>query len=233
MKMGASSEKLKELIMNRAELYSFLSRIYMQEVDKELLENMKRSGKPINIDDTEMARAYNKLRDILERSQINQEYIENLEADYASLFLGIGKDPAHPYESVYLTQGRIIMGEPRDEVLRMYRKEGLQKVDWFKEPEDHIAIELEFMAFLCLKMEEALNRGTRDIGLRLIETQMDFFEKHLKSWIPKFCDDIVKYASKYDFYQAMADITKRYILLEETTLLQMAKELKNNLRAVE
>jgi putative dimethyl sulfoxide reductase chaperone len=231
--MGASLEKLKELIINRTELYSFLSRIYMQEVDKELLEKLKLSSKPISIDDAEMARAYNKLREILERSQINEEYIENLAADYASLFLGIGKDPAHPYESVYLSQDRIIMGASRDEVLKMYLKEGLQKVDWFKEPEDHIAIELEFMAFLCLKMQEALNRGTRDIGLRLIQAQIDFFEKHLKSWVPKFCDDIVKHASKYDFYQAMADITKRYILLEETTLLQMAKELRNHLMAVE
>jgi putative dimethyl sulfoxide reductase chaperone len=227
--MGASLEKLKELIINRAQLYSFLSRIYMQEVDEELLKNMKLNSKPINIDDTEMARAYNRLREILERSPVNEDYIENLEADYASLFLGIGRDPAHPYESVYVSQDRVIMGEPRDDVLRMYLKEGLQKVDWFKEPEDHIAIELEFMAFLCLKMQEALNRGTRDIGLRLIETQRDFLEKHLKSWVPKFCDDIVKHASKYDFYQAMADITKRYILLEETTLLQMDKELKKSL----
>jgi putative dimethyl sulfoxide reductase chaperone len=230
--MGASLEKLTELIKNRAQLYSFFSRIYMREVDEELLLNMKRSI-PINIDDTEMAGAYNKLREILERSQINEEYIENLAADFASLFLGIGRYPAYPYESVYLSQEGIIMGESRDKVLKMYLKEGLQKMDWFKEPEDHIAIELEFMAFLCLKMQEALSAGSLDTVLRLIETQRDFFEKHLKSWVPKFCDDIIKHAFKYDFYQAMANITKRYILLEEATVLQMAKELKNDLMAVE
>jgi anaerobic sulfite reductase subunit A len=227
--MAVSLEKLEELTVKRAELYSFLSRIYMEEVDRDLLENMKRSCKSINISDTEMARAYNNLSEMLGKSEINQEYIENLAADYASLFLGIGRDPAHPYESTYLSQDRIIMGEPRDEVLRMYRTEGLEKVVCFKEPEDHIAIELEFMAFLCLKTQQALNRATGDLGLGLMETQIEFFEKHLKSWIPRFCDDIVKHASKYDFYQAMADITKRYLLLEGETLLQMVKELRNHL----
>lgn len=225
-------EKLQELNKNRAGLYSFLSRIYRQEMDKELLENMK-SSKPLNIDDAEMACACNKLRKILERGPINEEYVENLEADYASLFLGIGRYPVHPYESVYLSEDRVIMGESRDDVLRMYFREGLQKVDSFKEPEDHIAVELEFMAFLCGQLQEALSRGTKDTGQRLIEVQKDFFEKHLKSWVPEFCDDIVMHASQYDFYQAMANITKRYILLEETTLLQISEALKNYRTALE
>lgn len=218
-------EKLKKLIGNRARLYSFLSRIYRQEMDKELLESMK-SSRPVNIDDAEMACACNRLREILERSPVNDEYVENLEADYASLFLGVGRYPAHPYESVYLSREGIIMGESRDEVLRIYFREGIQKTDWFKEPEDHIAVELEFMAFLCLRLQEALNCGTRDMRLRLIEVQREFFEKHLQSWVPVFCENIVKNASRYGFYQAMADITRRYILLEETTLLQIAEELK-------
>lgn len=218
-------EKLQELNKNRAGLYSFLSRVYRQEMDKALLENIK-SSNPLNIDDAEMARACNKLREILERTPINEEYVENLEADYASLFLGIGRYPAHPYESVYLNKDRVIMGESRDDVLRIYMQEGLQKADWFKEPEDHIAVELEFMAFLCMQLQEALSRGTSDRVLSLIEAQKDFFEKHLKSWVPEFCDDIVKNAIQYDFYQAMADITKRYILLEETILFQIAEDLK-------
>ena len=49
--------------------------------------------------------------------------------------------------------------EPRDEVVGFYGKERLRRVEWFKEPEDHVAIEFEFMAYLCLKEKETLEVG--------------------------------------------------------------------------
>lgn len=226
--MEASLEEVKELTMSRTKFYSFLSRIYREEVDQELLEHMKHRSTSIAIDDPEMAREYDKLRTFLERIEINKEFIEDLAADYASLFLGIGRYPAHPYESVYQSKEGIVMREPRNEVLRIYHREGLQKVECFKEPDDHVAIELEFMAYLCLKMKETLDRQDIEEGLRLLEFQNDFLSKHLKAWVPQFCDDIIKGSSKYDFYKTIGEITKRYIVLEERTVVQLTKELKNH-----
>jgi len=200
--MAASLGELKELIMNRAQLYSFLSKIYREEVDQELLEGMKQMSRSINIEDPEMAGGYDTLRTFLEKIKINEELIEDLAADYASLFLGIGRHPAHPYESVYL--------------------------EWFKEPDDHVAIELEFMAYLCLKVKEAIDKQDIEEGVRMFEVQNDFLSKHLKAWVPQFCDDIIKGSSKYDFYQAIGEITKRYIVLEERTVVQLTRELKNH-----
>ena len=41
--------------------------------------------------------------------------------------------------------------EPRDRVLSAYWNAGVNKTKEFTEPEDHIAIELQFMEYLCRK----------------------------------------------------------------------------------
>lgn len=55
---------------------------------------------------------------------------------------------AYPFESVHTSPKRLMMQEARDEVLAVYRSEGLDKLPSWKESEDHIALELEFMAVL-------------------------------------------------------------------------------------
>ena len=223
---------LKEMTVNRAKIYSYFSKIYRGEVNQELLGIMKHSSKPI-IDDHEMSIAYNELRNFLEEIEINNELVEDLAADYAASFLGIGRHSAHPYESVYLSEDRIVMREPWYEVLKAYHSKGLQKVEWFLEPEDHVAIQLEFMSCLCLKMKEALDKEDTEEVLKYFEAQNNYLNKHLIVWIPQFCDDIVKGSTKYDFYKIMGAITKRYILLEERTIAQLTKRLRHLLEGIQ
>ena len=54
-----------------------------------------------------------------------------------------------------------MMQEARDEVLAVYRSEGLDKLPSWKESEDHIALELEFMAVLGDRIVTAARRPTR------------------------------------------------------------------------
>ena len=224
--MKTSLEDMKELMINRAKLYSFFSRIYREEVDKELLDRLKVNSDLKDIDDPEMVKRYSDLRKFLQNKEFTGEFLDDLAADYADLFLGIGKHPAHPYESVYRSEDHIVMREPRSEVLKIYSSEGLQKVDEFKEPEDHIAIEFEFMAYLCLKIKDTLDSNDKAGSLKLLKAQNDFLEKHLLSWIPSFCDDIVNGSAKYDFYKSMGAITRRYLVIDGETMSKLIKEMK-------
>ena len=137
--MASTSEQRKKLVTDRARVYSFLSRIYREEVDKKFLCRMKEGFNSVDCKDAELSRAYNNLRIFLNRIEIDDQLVTDLASDYADLFLGIGKHPAHPYESVYRGGNGTIMGKPRDEVVGFYGKERLRRVEWFKEPEDHIA----------------------------------------------------------------------------------------------
>jgi anaerobic sulfite reductase subunit A len=48
------------------------------------------------------------------------------------------------------------MQEARDQVVALYRAKGLDKVAELELPEDHIALEFEFMAHLCQEMQSAV-----------------------------------------------------------------------------
>jgi putative dimethyl sulfoxide reductase chaperone len=66
------------------------------------------------------------------------------------------------------------MQGPYHEVLALYSAEVLHKPDYFPEPEDHLAIELEFMVFLCRISSEALQAGVLARSLEYLAKQRLF-----------------------------------------------------------
>ena len=221
--METSLQKLKDTASLRAGLYSLFSRIFREEADKTLLKSMKdkleKSDLSVILQDTAQGPAFKSgfynLKEFFTKKDINSVLLEELASDYASLFLGTGKNPAHPYESVHLSEERIIMRKPWNDVRRIYQELGLIKEKTFTQPEDHIAVELDFMAHLCLEMQSAIDKGETESVDRLIKTQQDFLKNHLALWVPEFCDDILKGSSENGFYGAVAQILREFILLEQ------------------
>jgi len=190
---------------------------------------MKDKNQQFNFDDLELAEGFNKLRRFLDEVETNDETIEELAADYASLFLGIGKHSAHPYESTYLSKDKIVMQSPWRQVLSTYQKQGLGKASGVKEPEDHIGLELEFMFHLCQRMNKALNRNSIRQALFILDAQEDFLLNHLGAWTADFCDDILRGSTRFDFYGAIALITKRFVALEKEHIDTYRKRFKPKL----
>ena len=153
-----------------------------------------------------------------------QEMETALAAEYAALFLNAGKRSVHPFESVYTSAGRLVMQKARDEVLAAYRQAGLAQSEEFKEPEDHIALELEFMADLCRKLSRALAEGDRLACLAFLARQREFLDTHLLIWVPAFCNDLGK-ASSSDFYRGIATLTAEFIQSEREAIPALIEEL--------
>ena len=204
-------------LLLRASVYGFLSFIYRKEVDKALLERIKDTVNSNDLGQELDGQGYADLRDFFDGVEISQHLVEELAADFASLFLGIGDQPAHPYESVYLGADALVSQEPRRKVLDIYRREGLQRMAWFNEPEDHIAIELEFLEYLCRKAAKLLDEGNLDEATRVLGVQTEFLNEHLRSWVPRFCDAVIAGSANFGFYPAIAKITKRFIESEAET----------------
>jgi anaerobic sulfite reductase subunit A len=148
----------------------------------------------------------------------------DLAADYAGLFLGAGGKHVHPSESYYVTKGQLLMQQPRDEVLKLYRAMGVDKVGEFKEPEDHVALELQFMAHLCDKTTAALKRGNFGGVRRYLVVQRNFLDEHLGKWVPKLASDMLK-LSKHEFYRAIAKITKAFVALDKELVADIEETL--------
>jgi TorA maturation chaperone TorD len=217
--------KLKDLISNRVSMYIFLARIYRVEVDQELLDQMIKMDLSLEVEVPEINEGYRILKGFLENLRDNT--LTDLAVDYARILLGAGlagAEGAYPYESVYTSPKRLLMQDARDQVLKIYREEGLDRVKEFKEPEDHIAIELEFMAYLCEKTTEALDDRNKGGAQSYLKKQRDFLEKHLLTWAPAFCSDIERCARE-DFYKAVAMITTGYLDLEKELIGQIIDEI--------
>ncbi len=104
-----------------------------------------------------------------------------LKATEASPTLG-GEAP--PYESQY---GRLNLGQQSEEmadIAGFYRAFGLKAPE--KERVDHLAVELEFMAFLALKEAWALHSGEPERALEVRTAQTRFVADHLARWVPVF-----------------------------------------------
>lgn len=213
------------LISNRAAFYTFLARLYQVEVDQPLLDQMHELDLNITADEEDIDEGYKLLGNYLR--QRNTDVLTDLAVDYSRVFLGAGivdGKAAFPYESVYTSPEHLIMQDARDQVLEFYYREGLDKSDSLDYPEDHIGLELEFMAYLCKKTCDSLISSDPSSAKRLLETQKAFLREHLMNWVPDFCADIEKH-SQTNFYLALAKITRGLLKMESSIVNQIIEEL--------
>ena len=220
-----STAELKKLISNRGSTYGFLARIYRVEVEQELLEQMDRMSLPVEVDLPEISEGYRMLKGFLEH--LTGSTLTDLAVDYAGIFLGAGgmENRTYPYESLYTSPDRLVMQDARDQVLKLYREEGLDRAEEFNEPEDHIAFELEFMSYLCQKTTKALKDGDKSEALGCLKKQKGFLEEHLLPWVPPFCNDVQRLAQG-DFYKAVAKITVGYLSMEKDLIGELVDEIQ-------
>ena len=134
-------------------------------------------------------------------------------AEFAALLLNMSADPVFPYESVYASSEHLMMQKARDEVLAAYRSRGFERADGLSIPEDHVGIELEFMARLCQEELEALSAGNEGATESARAAQREFCERHLARWVPQLCDDLERRA-KSGLYRGLAQMTRQFLAFE-------------------
>ncbi len=132
---------------------------------------------------------------------------EQLSVDHAELFLGPFNLIAAPYGSVYLEKNRQVMGDTTIGVLKIYQEAGLSVDE--KEPPDHVAIELEFMSYLCIREAASRAAGKAADAEKFLGWQKAFFQSYL-SWLPSLCETI-RTGTKSPFYLSLADCLALFI----------------------
>ena len=167
----------------------------------------------------ELQDAVNRYRKAAEH--IFPEDIDRLEYEYNRLFVGPTSLIAPPYESVYRTEDHLVMGETTLDVRRAYREANLRVRETFKEPEDHIATELEYLAELQGRCLDALEEDDIREVQRLMHQEQSFTENHLLLWVPEFCKRI-REGARMEFFSALADVLSLFVGKD----MDILKELK-------
>ncbi|MBR2789496.1 MAG: molecular chaperone TorD family protein [Eggerthellaceae bacterium] len=220
----AGLAEIAQLCKQRADTYGLLSRLYHSEVDQDLLDRMKTMRFPRTTGNDKLDEGYRLIAKYLSNTWTNS--VMDLAREYVRIFIGHGNDAfaaAYPYESVYTSEKRLMMQAARDEVLAIYRSYGMDKDPSWKEAEDHIGLECEFMRVLCLRTADALRRVNTDAAWNLLDAQRNFLEDHLLSWSGMMTKDMRKFA-KTDLYRGLASVTDGFFHAEKELLDEMLSD---------
>lgn len=195
-------------VAERSGMYRLLARLYRCEADEALLEQLNALTFPSAEGD--LGRGWAMLGAWLKNRGGSAQ--EALAVDYAAAFLAAGSADgagAIPCESVYTSPKKIYMQEAWEAVCAVYAEAGLGKADAFSDlPEDHLALELEYMALLT-EREDTVG------ALR-------FLEAHLLNWVPAFAADIERFVRE-DFYKAVGLVTVGFLQGEQAFLSALAE----------
>ncbi len=131
----------------------------------------------------------------------------DVRADYTRLFVGSMKLPLSPWESVYYSEERLLFQESTMDVRRWYRRFGLEPVNLRREPDDHIGLELAFVAHLAQRALEALAAGDELVLNDALDAQRNFCQRHLLRWAPLWCAQMVEYA-RTPYYRGLAQVLR-------------------------
>lgn len=208
---NATSAEMIEALKQRAATYALLSRLYAKEVDATLLDELLDSLYPVSTGNPQTDEGNRLIATYL--SGIWENTLTELAADYMRVFFGHGYSghaAAYPFESVYASEKRLLMQDARDEVLALYRAAGLSKRDSWKEGEDHIALELEYLAVLADRAVEALCAADTDAAAAWLRSSYNFLDEHLSNWAPLLTVEMEKFA-KTDFYRGLAFLTDGFL----------------------
>jgi len=187
----------------RSNIYALLSRVMMQEADKELIDI-------INSDNAilEMMPNYKiwEPRTTLQSSELLERH---LNPDFTNLSL------LHliPYETFYTRDDQMIETGGANPVTDMYSAYDFM-VDFAVArvvSADHIGVELEFMHHLCEAQLKAMNDNDSDAVRELLEVEQTFLDKHLVRWAPLYLLNM-KHESRTPLYYDAADMALEFIL---------------------
>ncbi|MBX9633526.1 MAG: molecular chaperone TorD family protein [Magnetospirillum sp.] len=134
-----------------------------------------------------------------------------LAAEYLSAF-ELAKNTVSLYEGSYTggsDRSQILL-----EVKSFYLHFGLSVSELLREPEDHLAAELEFMQFLTAKQALAEMEG-EDPG-PYIRAQRDFLSRHLGKWLPAFT--AAANGLESDFYRVLANVANALVTAHQDLL---------------
>ena len=141
------------------------------------------------------------------RDGISDVALEALQAEYTRLFIGPGPVAAPPWESVYFSEERLLFQRETFQVRDWYARFELTVPNLHREPDDHIGLELSFVAHLAELALKAIQAHEHEGFQEALEAQRCFLAEHLFKWGPGWCS-CVEATSDSEFYRGLALVTR-------------------------
>lgn len=230
MQTTCEAHEMAQACSERAGFYRFLSRLYYKELDEQLMEQLAETFAVLPLDDemSEAERAFargcNKMVRYIE--QRTADTLTESRCDFARVFLGAGSvtdDPVSPFESVYTSEGHLLMQGSRDEMFRILIAAGLNIENDFNMPEDHISFEFQYLAHLLdVQAQAAASEDVEEMRAAQADSR-EFFLAHIDDWVPRFCEAAGALA-KTSFYRGLAECTAAWASMEREAMCELSAQ---------
>ncbi len=140
--------------------------------------------------------------------------ITALEGRFTRLFVGPGGTEGNPWESFYLNTDKTIRHGVTLEVRKNYVVQGLIPQAYPTVSDDHIAIELDFLAKLAGRAEEAWMDGDIATTYNNLKASEDFLCEHLAKWVDLFCAALGSAKHGASFYLETAKVLEAFTIID-------------------
>lgn len=116
--------------------------------------------------------------------------VDAVQRAYGRLFVGPGSLPVPPWESVHVCGERLLLQESTLAVRKEYLDQGLLPAEYPHVADDHIALELDFMAALGDRAKTAYETGDAHRAFLDMKASKSFLTQHLRKWLPVFSEKL-------------------------------------------
>ena len=155
-------------------------------------------------------------------AEINPNLARETVNEYNRLFLIRPKAP--PYETFYADAEGQMRGLLTAQLEENYLNAGLAISPELNELPDHISVQLEFLAYLCMKESEAHTANEELQAAQFRDLQTSFMGQHLARWFPSFAKRI-KEADPGSIYQYLLPAVYEF-LRNELDLLGLRNDIR-------
>ena len=195
----------------RINMYAFISRLLIEEVDENLLEKIKNNPDLLELfPNTKEWESF--------KTKSTKELIdEDLNVDYTTVFIL----NAYPYESVFMNDEGHINPTPTNPTLQFYLEHGYE-IDLNKTrvlSPDHIAVELEFMITLIQEQLKAYSMNDQEGEKKALNLQKEFMENHILQWAPIYLM-AARDMSETPFYYDVCQMALDFIMTDYEYILE-------------
>jgi len=182
----------------RADFYALLANLFYRAPDDRLLQAMLISAEPVGDSANDLSLGWAALA--AASGVVTSDAVVE---EYQSLFIGTGRPPVMLFGSFHIAgfMNEKPLAELRGDLARL----GYARDASVTEPEDHLAALCDVMRSMIL--------GDVAHAPADIETQREFFGKHMQSWVLQCCAAITE-NEKANYYRRVADFARAFFEIE-------------------
>jgi DMSO reductase family type II enzyme chaperone len=209
-----------DVALRRSDLYLWLSRAFRYP-DAEIVASLNEPA--LTLLEAMLDQVAGGTREALHpalailRATLTDPDLAQHQSEYRQVFGHTESSPCPPYETRYGSRHLFQQTQQLSDIAGFYRAFGLDVSDDAKERPDHLAVELEFLHFLCFKEAYALEHHGPEQAELCRDAEVRFLQDHLLPWAPSFARRLQDTAGS-GFYKSLGMLIVTFLSTEEARL---------------